>query len=143
MSTRNFRTWGKAILNSTLLEPAVTRRWLKPAALTSQWTTVVGAPFEIYRMQYPSNSIIHSERIIDTYCKQGDIEIYSSFFGLVPDLELGISVLAAGEHANQQIGPIRSIATEIFVSIYLCQRYALDRIDAWTSTKQRMPQLRS
>jgi len=115
MSTRDFRTWGRAILNNTLLDRATTNRWLKPVALTSQWTTAVGAPFEIYRMQFPANSIIGSERIIDTYCKQGDVEMYSTYFAVVPDLEIGMSVLTAGEHPNRQIAPVRNTAVEIFV----------------------------
>lgn len=76
------------------------------------------APFEIYRLQIPANSIINAGRIVDTYCKQGGIFAYSTYFGLVPDLDIGISVLAAGEKSDRQIPPIRDTVVEIFVRGY-------------------------
>ncbi|KAK5050904.1 hypothetical protein LTR84_003463 [Exophiala bonariae] len=111
---KDLQTWGRAILNSTLLPRAQTDRWLKPRSFTSQWHSAVGAPFEIYRHPIPANSIINSSRIIDTYCKQGGLFVYSTYFGLVPDLDIGISLLSAGVNSDRQIPPIRDTLVQIF-----------------------------
>ena len=59
---------------------------------------------------------LNSTRIVDIYSKAGDVGVYSTFFGLVPDHELGITVLAAGADPNGQVQPLKSIVSEIFVS---------------------------
>ena len=53
-TTKDMRTFGKSILNSTLLSSALTRRWLKPHSFTPDRHISVGAPWEI--MTYPSTS---------------------------------------------------------------------------------------
>ena len=42
ISTRDLELWGRAILQSTLLPKAMTRRWLKPHSVTAQWASDVG-----------------------------------------------------------------------------------------------------
>ena len=46
-STADLRIIGKSILNSTLLTPAQTRKWLKPLSFTADPHVAVGAPWEI------------------------------------------------------------------------------------------------
>lgn len=79
---------GRAVLNSTLLSPAMTRRWMKPATHTSSLTASVGAPWEIYT--------IPTSRAVDVYTKSGDLGSYSSMTGLSPDHGVGFTILAAG-----------------------------------------------
>jgi hypothetical protein len=62
------------------------------------------------------NPKLGTSRIVDTYSKGGDIGVYSTWLGLVPDYGIGISVLAAGDNPNRQVAPIRATLVEIFVS---------------------------
>lgn len=105
---------------------------MKPTSLTSQWESLVGvsetsslvhfeptnrffqAPWEIFRYAVPVNTVINTSRIVDTYSKSGDIGLYSTFFGLVPDYNIGISVLTAGDSPNRQVPPIRGTIVDIF-----------------------------
>jgi hypothetical protein len=82
---------GRSILTSSLIKPAITRRWMKPRGFVSNHFTAVGAPWEIIRLQASPNN-----RIIDLYTKSGDLPGYSSQFVLIPDLQIGFSILSAG-----------------------------------------------
>jgi hypothetical protein len=64
----------------------------------------------------PVNSITNASRIVDTYTKSGDVGLYSSLFALVPDYNIGISVLTAGDNPNRQVPPVRGPLIDIFVS---------------------------
>ncbi|KAH8703424.1 putative penicillin-binding protein [Talaromyces proteolyticus] len=114
ISTRDLITWGQAILNNKLISPVVTRRWMKPTTFTSQWAAAVGAPWEIYRLPTLINTILNTSRIVDTYSKSGDVGQYSTYFGLVPDYNIGITVLAAGDNPNSQVAPVRGTLVDIF-----------------------------
>ncbi|CAG8382869.1 unnamed protein product [Penicillium salamii] len=93
-STKDMATFGRAILSNTLIEPAITRRWLKPATHTSSLRSSVGAPWEIYSHSTP--------RRVDLYSKAGDIGSYSSFLGLSPDHDTGFTILVAGSSNSHQ-----------------------------------------
>lgn len=97
---------GKSILNSTLLSPALTGRWMKPATFTAKPATLVGAPWEIFLApQLPGkNSWIYS--------KAGHIGAYLSNFALLPDWDVGFSVLAAGDDAVR----VNNIISDIVVA---------------------------
>jgi len=84
---------GRAILNSTLLCPAQTRRWMKPVTHTSQSTFSVGAPWEIHRVESPRGAI-------DLYTKSGSIGVYNSLFVLVPDFDVGWVILSAADSSG-------------------------------------------
>ena len=86
---RDLSTLGQAILNSKLLKPALTRRWLKPHSFTADLRTAVGAPWEIFRVSYAG-------RVIDLYTKSGSIAEYASYFILAPDYDMGFTVNSAG-----------------------------------------------
>ncbi|GAM33678.1 penicillin-binding protein [Talaromyces pinophilus] len=113
-STKDLATFGRAILKSTLMPSYVTRRWLKPVTFTSQLLNYVGAPWEIQRLLVPANSIINASHFVDTYSKTGDVGAYSTFFGVVPDYGIGLSVLAAGVTPHTQISPVRDAVVQIF-----------------------------
>jgi hypothetical protein len=50
-SSGDMSSLGRAILRSTLLKPAMTRRWLKPTSFTSDPKALVGMPWGIRRIQ--------------------------------------------------------------------------------------------
>ncbi|KAJ6007095.1 hypothetical protein N7499_000759 [Penicillium canescens] len=95
-SSKDMATVGRAILSSALVDPAITRRWLKPATHTSSLQHSVGAPWEIY-------SFTTDSRRVDLYSKAGDIGVYSSFIGLSPDYNAGFTVLLAGDSNPHQM----------------------------------------
>jgi len=83
---------GQSILQSTFLSPTITRRWLKPVTHTSSLTNSVGAPWEIHRGTA-------NNHVIDIYAKSGLIGTYGSMLALIPDYDVGFSVLAASSNA--------------------------------------------
>ncbi|KAH6645115.1 beta-lactamase/transpeptidase-like protein [Truncatella angustata] len=107
-STLNdMRAVGRAMLNSTLLDAATTRSWMQPKAFTSNPDIAVGAPWEIIRA--PGSPVSWM------YTKSGNLGMYASLVGLLPDLGLGFTVLAAGEHPTTQVSTVASIVTANFV----------------------------
>jgi CubicO group peptidase (beta-lactamase class C family) len=87
---------GRSILTSTILPPAITRRWLKPFTSTSNLRNAVGRPWEIYHY-----GATPTDPITDVYTKSGTVGKYSSYFGLVPSYDVGFAILAVegGEEA--------------------------------------------
>ncbi|KAH7311435.1 putative secreted beta-lactamase [Stachybotrys elegans] len=87
-STHDMAKIGTAILNSTLLSAAETRQWLTPSSFTASPRMAAGAPWEIFRTEIKG-------RTVDMYCKNGGLLAYSTLFVLVPDFQLGFSILTA------------------------------------------------
>jgi hypothetical protein len=87
---RDITTAGRAILNSTLLKPIQTRRWLKPVTHTASPLFSFGRPWEITTL--PANELVPT---IEVYAKEGNFELYSSYLALIPDFDIGIAVLQA------------------------------------------------
>ncbi|KAK5719810.1 hypothetical protein LTR17_015099 [Elasticomyces elasticus] len=81
-SLNDFACLGKAILNSTFLSKAHTRRWFKPTSFVNGYT-------------------------VDLYTKAGDIAAYSSFFALVPTYDIGITLMTAWDPAGTSGGAVR------------------------------------
>jgi len=79
---------GHSMLASDILHPAITRRWLKSHADTSNLRNGVGRPWEAYRA---GNSI---RPIMDALTKAGAIGKYASYFGLTTDFNAGFAILA-------------------------------------------------
>ncbi|KAK0624559.1 beta-lactamase/transpeptidase-like protein [Bombardia bombarda] len=92
-SVADISALGRSILRSTILPPSLTRRWLKPAALTSEPIASVGYPWGIRRILLPEEN---GKRTIDAYNKAGRVGYYSSLLNLLPDYDIGFSVLIAG-----------------------------------------------
>ncbi|RSL53331.1 hypothetical protein CEP54_010462 [Fusarium duplospermum] len=96
LSTINDLTkFGTSILNYTLLPGDVTRKWMKPHSHTTRLDYSVGGPWEIPRYVHPETGLV-----IDLYTKSGDAGLYSSFLVLVPEFEIGFSILAATSEAS-------------------------------------------
>lgn len=83
---------GKSILCSTLLSPSTTNRWLKPHSYTSNPRNGVGMPFDIFTPTLSGGKI---GPIIEIYTKYGAHGLYSPYFGLVPDHNVGFVILSA------------------------------------------------
>lgn len=83
---------GRSILNSTLLDANTTRGWLKPTSFTSSLIGAVGRPWEIYR----AADIIPNRGVIDIFSKGGDVGLYHTFLGLVPDYNIGFATAIGG-----------------------------------------------
>ena len=95
--------FGLAILNSTLIPPNLTRKWMKPVTHTASLTYSVGAPWEIMRYVHPSTG-----KVTDLYTKLGDSGYYGAATVLIPDYGAGFSLLSAYTNSS-----IRANATNI------------------------------
>ncbi|KAK7966229.1 beta-lactamase/transpeptidase-like protein [Apiospora aurea] len=93
-SVNDLSALGRAILRSQLIPSAQTRRWLKPAILTSDLREGVSYPWGLKRI--PLSSTSSSSRITDAYNKAGSINAYQSLIILLPDYDVGITALLAG-----------------------------------------------
>lgn len=107
MSLKDVTAAGISMLSSTLLPPAVTRRWMKPTAHTSNLVNAVGAPWEIFRdITGPNN------RIVDYYTKSGDIGTYSSIIALSPDYNVGFAILAAQDQGSPAVSVVADLIAD-------------------------------
>ncbi|KAL2148002.1 hypothetical protein VTI28DRAFT_58 [Corynascus sepedonium] len=101
---------GRAILSSTLLPRATTRRWLRPVAHTARLALSLGRPWEIQRLGLPVSSLPNSPpdledpnlvmRPSDLFTKQGSISGYQTLLALSPEHGIGYIVLAGGTAGN-------------------------------------------
>ncbi|KAL8703400.1 MAG: hypothetical protein Q9201_003403 [Fulgogasparrea decipioides] len=88
-TTNDLAKWGTGLLNSTLLPPDQTRKWMKPVSHTGHLLYDVGRPWEIYRY-------VHTSGIVtDIYSKGGDSGAYGGYIVLFPDFDAGFSILGA------------------------------------------------
>ncbi|KAL4805422.1 beta-lactamase/transpeptidase-like protein [Aspergillus unguis] len=78
------------LLNSTLLSPHETNRWMKPVTHTSDLHYAIGAPWEIYRYEDPKTG-----HVTDIYTKLGDSGNYGAIALFIPDYDAGFNVIAA------------------------------------------------
>jgi hypothetical protein len=99
-SLTDFAKFGKDILSCETLSNSVTNRWLKPTSFVQEWSQGVGRPWEILRVKVNGQSV-------DVYSKSGDWGIYHSFFGLIPDYDIGFTVLTAATPTSDN-GDVRA-----------------------------------
>ncbi|CAK7201027.1 hypothetical protein SEUCBS139899_003728 [Sporothrix eucalyptigena] len=95
---------GEGILKSALLPSAETRRWMKPVSFTGRLQYAVGAPWEIHRYTLLNN------KVVDLYTKSGDSGAYSAFLVLIPDYDLGFSLLSASSTLSLRFEILAAIA---------------------------------
>lgn len=127
-STSDMQLVGRSILNSTFLPTSLTRKWLKPISFlppnyVNEASQAVGAPWEIIRAPRPASLITNSsENVTATqkfqtwiYTKEGDLGSYSSLFALIPDLDIGFTVLTAGTAAHPLVILLSDILTETWI----------------------------
>lgn len=90
-----------------MLDPNVTRAWLKPVTHTSSLHASVGRPWEIFR--YNENTAQH--RVVDIYTKSGDVGGYHSVIALAPEFNVGFSVMTAGNGAASR-APLSAVVLD-------------------------------
>ncbi|KAF2867476.1 beta-lactamase/transpeptidase-like protein [Massariosphaeria phaeospora] len=101
---------GRAILASKLLPQATTRAWLKPTSFTSSLIGAVGRPWEIYRASLdPANN-----RVVDLYTKGGNLGIYDTNLILIPDFNVGVTILSASEFYSITYG-VSGLVADILI----------------------------
>ncbi|KIV95157.1 hypothetical protein PV10_02839 [Exophiala mesophila] len=105
----DLRTFGISILNSSVLTKAQTEWWLKPTTFVPDTYTIIGAPWEI--VPYPPTSRFPTR----LYTKSGGVGLYSSRWGLVPDYNVGFTILGAGVASSVAVVVISDLVTEIFI----------------------------
>ncbi|KAI0019168.1 beta-lactamase/transpeptidase-like protein [Xylariomycetidae sp. FL0641] len=93
-SASDLSALGRAILKSTLLPQAVTRRWLRPVMFSSDPKSSVGSPWGVRQLQLPLNS---SYQFATTFNKAGSLGKYSTLLAIIPDFDIGFSIMAAGD----------------------------------------------
>jgi hypothetical protein len=81
-----------AVLNHKQLSAVNTRRWLKPVSHTNNLYESVGAPWEIFRPPFPPYD---SSSLVEIYKKAGGMPQYTSKYALIPDFDVGYSIMAA------------------------------------------------
>ncbi|KAJ3566853.1 hypothetical protein NPX13_g6978 [Xylaria arbuscula] len=102
---------GRAMLSYKLLDPVTTRRWLKPFSFSTDPHASVGAPWGARRINVAGQPY----RWITAFNKAGRISDYSSVLAIIPDYDIGISVLLAGElPANANFG-LLDIVGEVLI----------------------------
>ncbi|KAI1734999.1 beta-lactamase/transpeptidase-like protein [Xylaria scruposa] len=111
-STADIVKAGQAILQSRLMSPAQTRRWLKPLTQTGYLSTAVGAPWEIRYLT------LQDQRVSQLYTKQGDEGTYHAALVLSPEHDLGWTVLAA-DATDANAGRIRETLMNSFGDLFL------------------------
>lgn len=103
-SSRDLAKFGLSILQHQQLSALETRRWMKPVSHTASLRFSVGAPWEIIR--YQSHG-----RVIDAYTKSGDLQGYHSILILIPEYNVSMSILSAGDSGS---GVLHMAADEAF-----------------------------
>ncbi|KAI1799687.1 beta-lactamase/transpeptidase-like protein [Daldinia bambusicola] len=91
-SARDVSALGRAILGHKLLSPIATRRWLKPFAFSSDPLAMVGMPWGARRIKLED-----TYRYTTAFNKAGNIGSYSALLAILPDFDIGFTVLLAGE----------------------------------------------
>ncbi|KAJ4294194.1 hypothetical protein N0V90_007884 [Kalmusia sp. IMI 367209] len=94
----------RAILSSSLISHATTHRWLKPVSHTSNLVNSIGRPWEIYSLTATPIS-----PVIPVYQVRGNVGLYSSHIGLVPDYDVGFVILAADSEVNPDLNAYADI----------------------------------
>ncbi|KAI1811978.1 beta-lactamase/transpeptidase-like protein [Poronia punctata] len=92
-SSSDLSTLGRAILKSSLMPWPVTRRWLRPVTFSSDPVSSVGSPWGVRRIEMPGDSMY---QFATTFNKLGSIGKYSALLAIIPDFNIGFSVMAAG-----------------------------------------------
>ncbi|KAI0149222.1 beta-lactamase/transpeptidase-like protein [Pestalotiopsis sp. NC0098] len=101
---------GRAILNYKQLSPVVTKRWLKPFAFSSDPKASVGAPWGVRRIPLGPEY-----RETTGYNKAGGIGSYMAAFILIPDYDVGFSIMIAGDIPGNTNWDIADILGNTFV----------------------------
>ncbi|KAI0168899.1 beta-lactamase/transpeptidase-like protein [Hypoxylon sp. FL1284] len=98
-NTVDLLSFGTGILNHTLLSSAKTRKWMKPLTSTSSSGLLLGGPWEILR----SSTVTKDKRLVELYCKAGNLNTYNNILCLIPDYDLVITILSGGSQSSPDL----------------------------------------
>ncbi len=120
-STNDLAKLGTAILNSTLLDPDQTRKWMKPVSHTAMMEFSVGKPWEIYRYTHPRTGLV-----TDIYTKLGDSGHFGGYVILIPDFDAGFSIIGASllDERSPQIAMLADLVIETMLPVLTAQAEA-------------------
>ncbi|RMZ67362.1 beta-lactamase transpeptidase [Pyrenophora seminiperda CCB06] len=82
-----------ALQNNDLLSAVALRDWMKPTTFLSSVNQAVGIAWEIFRI---TDLPLEFPRAIDIYTKLGGVPGYGSYFVLIPEFDIAITINAAG-----------------------------------------------
>lgn len=102
--------FGRAILNYKQLSSAVTKRWLKPFSFSSDPRASVGAPWGVRRIPLGPEY-----RETTGYNKAGGIGSYMAAFILIPDYDIGFSIMISGDIPGNTNWDIADILGNVMV----------------------------
>jgi hypothetical protein len=77
-----------------MLDIPTTNAWLKPHSYSSSIDFAYGMPWEIFRT---TSLLSDSDRIMDLITKSGSLSGYASRIIIIPEYNIGVTVLVAGE----------------------------------------------
>ncbi|EPE35242.1 beta-lactamase/transpeptidase-like protein [Glarea lozoyensis ATCC 20868] len=102
---------GRSILSSKLIPAPMTRRWMKPLTHTADLRFSVGAPWEIERISLPAPQ----EKVVDIYGKSGDLGSYHASFAVIPDWDVGYSIIIADAPGKPSVlnHAVRTLVNEL------------------------------
>ncbi|KAL8804441.1 MAG: hypothetical protein Q9182_002546 [Xanthomendoza sp. 2 TL-2023] len=86
--------FARSILTNKQLDKAASNAWFHPRSYSSSWSFAYGMPWEIFRT---SDMLADSDRIQTIFTKAGALRGYSSQLLMIPEYDLGIVVLVAGD----------------------------------------------
>lgn len=86
--------FARAIITNKLLDGSTTNVWFKPHSYSESWSFAYGMPWEIFRTQ---GLLSDSDRIQTIITKAGGVRGYSSHLILIPEYDVGVVVLVAGD----------------------------------------------
>lgn len=88
---------------------------MKPRGATGSLVELVGAPWEISRLEIPVTPGSNRTRVSDLYTKAGGNVDYTAIFALSPDHGIGYSILIGGATASSARFPLRDLVGETFI----------------------------
>ncbi|KAK8113963.1 beta-lactamase/transpeptidase-like protein [Apiospora kogelbergensis] len=114
-STGDLTTLGRAIMSSTVLKPLMTRRWLKPVSYSADNVAAVGMPWGLRRLRLSSDN---PHRTVTAFTKAGGVGDYSSLLTILPEFDLGITVMVAGPRTEGGIWSMADFIGAIVLPAY-------------------------
>ncbi|KAI5861322.1 beta-lactamase/transpeptidase-like protein [Durotheca rogersii] len=105
---------GRAIIQSKLLPPAMTRRWLKPVTFSSDPRSGVGIPWGVRQLPLLKGAD-SPYQFATTFNKLGNLGKYSALLAVIPGFDIGFSVLAAGDSPPSLLTDIADTLSDTYL----------------------------
>ncbi|KAI1205491.1 beta-lactamase/transpeptidase-like protein [Annulohypoxylon truncatum] len=112
MSSSDLSRLGRAILRSTLLPPTMTRRWLKPVVFSSDPKSGIGMPWGVRQLPLSADM---PYQFATTFNKAGTLGKYNALLAVIPDFNIGFSVLVAGGGLNGTALDIADMLSNVYL----------------------------